>query len=140
SCSRPTRRAACVGWADDVGRKSDRRFVGPVVEVVVIDLEVPGVGAITTAVDHHVAGRPAEFGRLERNPGAFPAAVHADDGVGHGHTPTMAQAGPKGASRPLLTAGAAQQCFTKLISLVKYRACAPRPPLPGPALPPPRSP
>jgi hypothetical protein len=42
---------------------------------------------------------PSEFGRLGRHPLARPAAVDADDGVGHGHAPTVAQTGPESARR-----------------------------------------
>jgi hypothetical protein len=62
-----------------------------VVEVVFVDLEIPDVGAIAAAVRHHITRLPAQFRGLGRHSLARPAAVDADDGVGHRHTPTVAQ-------------------------------------------------
>ena len=58
-----------------------RRRPPPVVEVVLVDLEVPHVVAVPAAVGDDVARLPAQLRRLERHAVAGAAAVHAHDRV-----------------------------------------------------------
>lgn len=53
---------------------------------MLVDLDVPHVDAVAAAVRHHIAHLPAVLGRPEWQTVAGAAAVHADDGVGDGHS------------------------------------------------------
>jgi hypothetical protein len=62
------------------------KYSGDIVEVFFVDLEVPHIRAVPAPVGHYVTWLPAKLRRREGLAVADTSAIHANDGVGDGHT------------------------------------------------------
>src|SRR3546814_18422275 len=82
--------------ARPVAARSGPRGTLAVVEILLVDLEVPHVVAAPAPVGDDVAHLPPHIRGLERHTTAVAAAVHANDGVGDGQEHRVPTAAPWG--------------------------------------------